>query len=711
MQPRILSLIRPPSSSLAFLTRAVTAVVCHSLATNAAASDDSLWDVPLEELGQIRVVSIASGTETPLDKAAAITSVINADDIAAMGATDLDQVLESVPGLHVNHSDQAFSPKYVFRGITSSNNAQALLLINGIPATTMMYGNRGTAWGGMPVKAIQRIEVIRGPGSALYGADAYSGVINITTKDPNDIVGQTIGGRAGSLDTYGGWLETGHQFGDIGVSFVLEYQTTNGWDDTIEEDAQTSFDETFGTDASLAPGPVNTGVDQLDARFEVGGDQWTFRAGVQDRSDLGTGPGVAQALDPEGQYSSRRVNADYSYRWSDLADDLDVEMRLSYFNITQEPENDIVLYPPGAFGGDFPDGLIGSPGYKENQARFDLSAVYRAIQNHRIHTGVGTLWADLYKVTERKNFNPDFTPKGAVVDVSDDPSEVWMPEEDRTNYYAFVQDEWKFAQNWQLVSGVRFDDYSDFGSTINPRAALIWATTDTITTKFLYGRAFRAPSLNELYVSNNPVFLGNSELDAETIDTFEIGVSHQVNPLLTYGVNLFYYEIDDLINAVPVSGLIATEYQNAGERTGKGGEVELMYQANDNLSLEANYAYQTAKDENSGMSVGEAPNHQVYMRADWTLASRFMVSSQVNWVGDQKRAEDDQRELVSDYTTVDVTLKTLGLWQGLDATLSVKNLFDEDVRDPSPFADPVPPVPNDFPMPGRRFVAELYYTF
>lgn len=711
MQPRILSLIRPPSSSLAFLTRAVTAVVCHSLATNAAASDDSLWDVPLEELGQIRVVSIASGTETPLDKAAAITSVINADDIDAMGATDLDQVLESVPGLHVNHSDQAFSPKYVFRGITSSNNAQALLLINGIPATTMMYGNRGTAWGGMPVKAIQRIEVIRGPGSALYGADAYSGVINITTKDPNDIVGQTIGGRAGSLDTYGGWLETGHQFGDIGVSFVLEYQTTNGWDDTIEEDAQTSFDETFGTDASLAPGPVNTGVDQLDARFEVGGDQWTFRAGVQDRSDLGTGPGVAQALDPEGQYSSRRVNADYSYRWSDLADDLDVEMRLSYFNITQEPENDIVLYPPGAFGGDFPDGLIGSPGYKENQARFDLSAVYRAIQNHRIHTGVGTLWADLYKVTERKNFNPDFTPKGAVVDVSDDPSEVWMPEEDRTNYYAFVQDEWKFAQNWQLVSGVRFDDYSDFGSTINPRAALIWATTDTITTKFLYGRAFRAPSLNELYVSNNPVFLGNSELDAETIDTFEIGVSHQVNPLLTYGVNLFYYEIDDLINAVPVSGLIATEYQNAGERTGKGGEVELMYQANDNLSLEANYAYQTAKDENSGMSVGEAPNHQVYMRADWTLASRFMVSSQVNWVGDQKRAEDDQRELVSDYTTVDVTLKTLGLWQGLDATLSVKNLFDEDVRDPSPFADPVPPVPNDFPMPGRRFVAELYYTF
>jgi len=709
MQQRRSSLSRPTRPKE--ISRAVVTALCSSVATGVAASDDSLWDIPLEELGQIRVVSIASGTETPLDKAAAVTSVINAEDIAAMGATDLDQVLETVPGLHVNHSDQGFSPKYVFRGITSSNNAQALLLINGIPTTTMMYGNRGNAWGGMPVKAIERIEVIRGPGSALYGADAYSGVINITTKGPESINGQTIGGRLGSNDTRGGWLESGHQIGGVDFGLILEYQTTDGWDDIIERDAQTSFDETFGTSASLAPGPVNTEMDQVDARFEMGDDQWTLRAGVQDRSNLGTGPGLAQALDPEGQYSSRRINLDYSYRWSDLFEGMDLEARVSYFNITQEPENDIVLYPPGAFNGDFPDGLIGSPGYKEDQVRLDLSAIYRGFNNHRIHMGFGTLWADLSEVTERKNFNPDFSPKGSVVDVSDDPSEVWMPEEDRTNYYMFVQDEWKFAQNWQLVSGIRFDDYSDFGSTINPRAALIWATTDTITTKLLYGRAFRAPSLNELYVSNNPVFLGNDELDAETIDTYEIGVSHQITPRVLYALNLFYYEIDDLINAVPISGLIATEYRNAGQRTGHGGELEVAYQVSDDLSLEGNYAYQTAKDERTGESVGDAPNHQVYARADWSLSSHWRLSSQVNWVGEQKRTAADQRDPVPDSTSVDLTIRSNGLWRGLDLSFSVKNVFDEDVRDPSPFAEPSPPIPNDFPMPGRRLVAELYYTF
>ncbi len=709
MQQPVLSLSQlPPPFKIA---RVGVSSVCLMFASTAFAADESLWDIPLEELGQIRVVSIASGTKAPLDKAAAITSVINAEDIAAMGATDLDQILETVPGLHVNHSDQAFSPKYVFRGITSSNNPQALLLINGIPATTMMYGNRGNAWGGMPVKVIKRIEVIRGPGSALYGADAYSGVINITTKNHKDIDGQTVGGRIGSFDTRGGWIESGHQMGNIGLSTVLEYQTTDGWDRTVERDAQTNFDEIFGTSASLAPGPVNTGVDQLDARFEMGGERWTFRAGLQDRSNLGTGPGVAQALDPNGEFSSRRLNADYSYRWSDLAEGLDMEARVSYFNITQEPENDIVLYPPGAFDGDFPNGLIGSPGYKENQVRFDLSAVYRGIRNHRIHTGLGTFWADLYEVTESKNFNPDFSPKGGVVDVSDDPNEVWMPEEDRKNYYMFVQDEWQLAQNWQLVSGIRFDDYSDFGSTVNPRAALIWATTDSITTKFLYGRAFRAPSLNELYVTNNPVTTGNSELDAENIDTFEVALTHQLSTQFVYGFNLFYYEIDDLITAVPVSGPVSQEYRNSGERKGHGAELELTYSPLEEVKLSANYAYQESTDEQDEDDVGEAPNHQLYGRLEWDVASHWRFTTQVNWVGEQKRVDSDNRSPLDDYATVDITLRAVDLWPDWAFSVVVRNLFDQDVRDPSPFADPVPEIPNDFPMPRRQFVGELQYRF
>lgn len=673
---------------------------------------DSLWDISLEELGQIRVVSIASGTSTPLDKAAAVTSVIHSDDIAAMGATDLDQVLETVPGLHVNHSDQAFSPKYVFRGITSSFNPQALMLINGIPATTMMFGNRGNAWGGMPVKAIERIEVIRGPGSALYGADAYAGVINIITKHVQDIPQTVVGGRVGSFDTRGGWLESATEVGDIGLSLVLEYQTTDGWDETIDHDAQTNFDSVFGTSASLAPGPVNTGVDQIDLRFEAGNERWTFHMGLQDRSNVGTGPGIAQALDPEGQYGSTRINADYSYSWIDVMDGLDLEARLSVFRISQDPETDIVLYPAGAFGGAFPDGLIGSPGYEENQARFDLSSIYNGFDHHRIQAGIGAFWADLYDVSERKNFNPDLSPKGQVEDVSDDPSQVWMPEEDRVNYYLFLQDEWQFDQNWQLVSGVRYDYYTDFGSTVNPRIALIWATTDSLTTKLLYGRAFRAPSLNELYVANNPVTVGNPDLDPETIDTLELAFSHQLTSSVSYGANLFYYRIDDLITSMAQVGQVSAKYANVGEREGYGVEMETLYEPRPDLTLAANYAYQRATDQDTDEPVGEAPNHQLYGRIQWRFVPDWQLSSQVNWVGEQKRVAGDSRKPVDDAATWDLSLRgaDLGL-AGLDASLTVRNLLDENVRDPSPFASPVPSIPNDFPMAGRSVVGELQYRF
>lgn len=701
--------LRAPASLPLVVAASLSLVPATALSSEVG---DSLWDISLEELGQIRVVSIASGTSTPLDKAAAVTSVIQADDIAAMGATDLDQVLETVPGLHVNHSDQAFSPKYVFRGITSSFNPQALMLINGIPATTMMFGNRGNAWGGMPVKAIERIEVIRGPGSALYGADAYAGVINIITKHVQDIPQTVVGGRVGSFDTRGGWLESATEVGDIGLSLVLEYQTTDGWDETIDHDAQTNFDSVFGTAASLAPGPVNTGVDQIDLRFEAGNERWTFHMGLQDRSNVGTGPGIAQALDPEGQYGSTRINADYSYSWIDVMDGLDLEARVSVFRISQDPETDIVLYPAGAFGGAFPDGLIGSPGYEENQARFDLSSIYNGFDHHRVQAGIGAFWADLYDVSERKNFNPDLSPRGQVEDVSDDPSQVWMPEEDRVNYYLFLQDEWQFDQNWQLVSGVRYDYYTDFGSTVNPRIALIWATTDSLTTKLLYGRAFRAPSLNELYVANNPVTVGNPDLDPETIDTLELAFSHQLTSSVSYGANLFYYRIDDLITSMAQVGQVAAKYANVGEREGYGVEMETLYEPRADLTLAANYAYQRATDQDTDEPVGEAPNHQLYGRIQWRFVPDWQLSSQVNWVGEQKRVAGDSRKPVDDAATWDLSLRGSDLgWVGLDASLTVRNLLDEDVRDPSPFASPVPSIPNDFPMAGRSVVGELQYRF
>ena len=401
------------------------------------ASDDTpLWDIPLEDLGKIRITTLASGTETPLDKAAAVATVITEHDILAMGATDIDQVLETVPGLHVSSISAAVPPKYTFRGITSFYNPQTLVLINGIPMTTLFTGNRSQVWGGMPVKAIKRIEVIRGPGSALYGADAFAGVINIITKSRKDIKGTQAGVRAGSFDTKASWLEHGGNYNGYEVAVSLEYQSTNGWKEIVV------------SDGVGAAGPVSTGVKASEMRLDIAKDNWSLRAGYQGRRDLGVAVGLAQVLDPSARFESDRINLDSRYLLKGAAPNLDIESQFSYYYNTQEVETNPTLFPGGIFPG-FPDGVIGAPGYKEQQVRFNLNGIYDGFNNHLIRAGMGGFWGDLFETSELKNFNVDFSPKGNVVDVSDT-KDVFLPEKDRKSYHIFVQDEWQFANNWHL---------------------------------------------------------------------------------------------------------------------------------------------------------------------------------------------------------------------------------------------------------------------
>ena len=111
--------------------------------------------------GDEEMISIATGRLTPINKAPAVATVITAKDIKAIGATDLDEVLETVPGLHVARNFIGYNPVYTFRGIYSDTNPQVLMLVNGIPITNLFLGDRNQIWGGMPVEDIARIEIIQ----------------------------------------------------------------------------------------------------------------------------------------------------------------------------------------------------------------------------------------------------------------------------------------------------------------------------------------------------------------------------------------------------------------------------------------------------------------------------------------------------------------------------------------------------------------------
>lgn len=657
--------------------------------------------------GDKTTVSIATGSLQALRRAPAVTSVITAEDIAAMGATDLDEVLETVPGVHVTRSPNSYASAYSIRGISTPYGPQTLVLQNGIPMTTLYVGNKGNIWGGYPVEHIARIEVIRGPGSALYGADAYSGVINIITNTAADAPGTEVGVRPGSFSSNSVWLQHGGQLGPVDVAAYLRVGSTDGYKETISADAQTRFDRLLHTNAGLAPGPVSTGYEAVDANLDLGMDKWRLRSSYKFRDKLGTGAGIASALDPIGRSQSERLTADLSWSDAQFARDWGLGFTASYLRYIQVIPSDFQLFPPGANlgGGVSTNGFIGGPDTWERQIRLSIFATYGGFSGHSLRMGLGHDDLDLYRTHETRNFT--YSPTGALVPVAGgalvdftDTNPFLRPQRRLIDYFS-IQDEWNFAKDWALTAGLRRDSYSDFGGTTNPRLALVWDASLDVTAKLLAGRAFRAPAFNEVYGITNPVALGNLNVRPETISTVEAAFSWQARRDTQVNFNLFRYDMRDIIRTV------GGTYSNTGSQTGQGLELELQWDATRKLRLTGNYAWQRSVDEATQQDAGYAPHHHLYARADWLFAGSWLVGTQVNWVADRKRAAGDLRPDIADYTTVDVILRTVSDKSRWGFSASLRNMFNADVREPSPA--PGTALPNDLPMAPRSVYLQAIY--
>ena len=660
--------------------------------------------------GDSATISIATGREQAISEAPAIASVITAEEIRATGAVTLEDALQAVPGLHIVPTAVAYLPIYVFRGLYAESNPQTLTMIDGVPLTTLYFGHRGRIWPQLPVNAIERIEVIRGPGSAVYGADAVAGVINIVTKD-YDSASNGFGGRGGSFGTGEAWLFQKYAPGVLKTAFSLEYFHTDGQKEGVDRDLQTTFDELFGTSASNAPGGVNTGQDTVHSRFSLGYKGLDFRLGYIGGFDVQTGAGFASALDPEGGADTRRITASATYT-ADVTEELNLT---ALANITDTQEDvESVLFPPGgavSFGGPpqvFPEGVLGRPKTSERIIRGSLISLYSGIKSHTIRVETGFTYGDLYDVDELKNFDTQFTPLNDLVDVSNDPSEVFLLPRTRELYFASFQDEWNFASDWHLTTGVRYDRFSDFGEAINPRVALVWEAAYDLSVKLLYGRAFRAPSFAELFVINNPVVAGTPNLDPEVIDTFELAFDYRLRNDLQLNLNLFYYNLKDAIrfDVNPVSTF--REAQNVQGQSGFGFEAEFVWKPHEVYSVRGNYAFQYSTDKQTDEDSGNAPRNQAYLRGDWRPVPQLSITQQVRWIGTRRRIQGDPRDDLDQYVIADLNVRYRLGESGWSIGGTVRNVLNEGAREPTVSPDLIP---NDIPLAGRALYGVASYEF
>ncbi len=676
-----------------------------------------------------RLLITATGSQIPVHLAPSVASVITADDIENMGASTLDEALETVPGLHVSPSNKySLDAVYSIRGIHTSFNPEVLVLINGLPVSYVYSGARPFGFQ-MPISMISRIEVVRGPGSAVHGADAFAGTINIITKDSHEINGNQAGVRYGSFDTTDIWMQHGQTYNGWNLAMGADYMKSRGdRGRIIGQDLQSTLDNALGTHASLAPGALTTAYERVNGHVELAKDNWTLRTWGWILEDDKMGDGCTNTLAPENNLDGKQFIVDLNHSNKTLLADTTLTTRLNYSYLKIDPYYQ--LFPAGAMtpiGSDgnitfdppsirgvalFPDGVIGHPSGVDKTSGIEEIIDYAGFNQHKWRGSFG--FRQIYETgSEEKNFGPgilDNPPPfqvvdGALTDITGTEN-IFMDDQDRRLIYVSLQDEWAFARHLELTAGVRYDQYSDFGSTVNPRAALVWETLPELTSKLMYGSAFRPPAFVELYPKNNPSNLGNPNLRPETIDTYELAFDYQPTSRLRTVLGLFTYSIKDLIESVQDPGLTTSTSQNNKDQEGHGVELEVDWEVLPTFRLKGNAAYQRSKDAKTDEVVADAPELQFYTNALWDFQPDWSLSGQYFWIGNRHRDAGDARPDIADYDLVNLTVRRKNIAGHWNAALTVRNIFNKDVREPSPAV-----IPNDYPMEGRAIWGEISFYF
>ena len=684
-----------------------------------------VYNLSLAELGQVQI-SIATGNSTPLDKAPASASVIYAAEIEAMGARNLDEILAAVPGLHVSLSSLSrLDSVYSIRGVHTGFNAQVLLLLNGVPVQSTLQGGHPTMFR-LPSASIARVEIMRGPGSAVYGADAYAGVINVITKDATSIDETQIGARTGSFGSRELWLQSAAHWNDVGIALNVAYQETDGDSSRrVAADFQTGLDNSLNTKASLAPNALSTRYQVLDVHLALASERWQVNLWNWLSTNAGIGAGAAQALDPMGYDDNHLMMADATYRFNS-PDAWDNSIRLSH--IYSDHATRFNLLPAGTklpIGSDgninfakpvgvvsFPDGLKGNPGQITKDSQLEFISIYNGWDLHRLRFSFGSRYQS-FDGNETKNFGPGVLDKlplptvvdGTLTDVDNTPN-IYLGNGTRTIHFFSLQDEWQLHEKLALTAGVRHDNYSDFGSATNPRLALVWAASENLTTKLLYGSAFRAPSFSELGQKNNPVSLGNINLQPETVDTLELAFNYRINPNLQTTLTLFSYEAKAMIDFIADANGLTRTAQNTRDQNGDGFELEFSWKPVSQLRLSSSYSLQDATNAKTKAVVPDAPGRQIKFNADWELYHNWFLNTQLDQVSDRHRAVTDKRAVIDDYTWVNFTLRAKNILPALDLSLAVRNATDVDAREPSSGR-----IAEDYPLEKRSAWVELKYQF
>jgi outer membrane cobalamin receptor len=542
---------------------------------------DSLT-MDLEQLMKIEIVVAGSKRAQQSRDVPSFVSVVTATEIREHGYRTLADVLRTLPGFYVSN-DRNYS--YIgVRGFSRPGdfNSRILLLLNGLRTNESVYD---LAYIGeefsVDVDLIDRVEVIRGPSSALYGSNAFFAVINVVTRPGSNLSGTEVATSAASFGTYAGRASYGRAFeNDLDLLVSATYSDGRGRNLYYPE-----YDSPL-TNNGRANGADHEGFHKFLVTASKGG--FSFQANSLSREKgLPTGQYGALFNDKRTRTIDdlRLASLSYNRAFSDGAS-FSTRLHTGRYSYTGE----YAYYPGIAPTQDLAAGEWWGT---------DVDAAHRI--GSRQFLTLGAEYRDDFKQTQT---NFDSSPYMLYTDVRTE----------FTRWGVFAQDEIKLAEPLVLYAGVRVDRYKMFGSATSPRAALIYTPSPATTFKLLAGRAFRAPSVYELYYQSAYIkFKANPLLKPEHIETLELMAQRLIGGGVQISASAFRNRLTGLTDQRldPADSMLI--FQNVGEAQSRGLELGLGVNRGHGITGQLSYSLQRTEDRATGIKLTNSPGQMVQL--------------------------------------------------------------------------------------------------
>lgn len=546
------------------------------------ATDTVVMD--LEQLMQIEVVVAGSKREQQTRDVASFVSVVSAAEISEHGYRTLADIVRTLPGFYVSN-DRNYS--YIgVRGFSRPGdwNSRVLILLNGLRTNESVYDLAfiGEEFS-IDVDLIERVEVIRGPSSALYGSNAFFAVINVVTKHGSSLAGGELSTGAASFGTYSG---------------------------------RASYGRTFANDLDLL----------VSATYSDGAGRSLF---YPEYNAPLTNNGLASGVDHEG-FHKLLVTAskgDFSFQASNVSREKGIPTGsfATTFNDLRTRTTDGLSLASLRFDHPLNGGSF-STRVDAGRYAYDGEYAYFADVPPNKDVAVGE-WVGLAVDASRKLGSRQFLTFGAeyrdnfkqlLQNFDPQPYVLYTNVHDKSvRWGMFAQDEIKIADPLLFYGGLRLDRYDNFGSAISPSVALIYTPSARTTFKALAGRAFRAPNEYELHYENFQ-YKANPSLEPEHIETLQVIAQHFIGSDVQISASAFTNRLTDLINPRldPTDTLFV--FENLDAIHSKGVELTLNVNRGYGVSGQLGYSFQQTQDRETGTELTNSPVHMV--QAELTAA-------------------------------------------------------------------------------------------